>query len=145
MRRIVAASGRSIASRSFPGRAIPGSSCLGGGCVCGRAPGPTALQCRWNRSGRDVGARHSLHWADGVLDWELTPDNTNSLPLIQGGIGPYGAGNASLYRCPADRVVSSLQAGSGWNRRVRSDAMNAMMGNAGEASSAGVIGRVSRA
>ena len=88
-------------------------------------------------TGRGVGARHPLNWANGILDWELTPDNTNSAMLKTGGIGPYVAGNVSVYRCPADRVLSSLQQEAGWSSRVRTYSMNAMMGNAGAASAAG--------
>lgn len=86
---------------------------------------------------RGVGARNRLNWADGILDWELTPDNTNKLLLTQGGLGPYVAGNASVYRCPADRVLGSLQRAAGWTHRVRSYSMNAMMGDAGDASQSG--------
>jgi hypothetical protein len=34
---------------------------------------------------RGVGPRHALNWADGILDWELTPDNTNAALLTRGG------------------------------------------------------------
>lgn len=88
-------------------------------------------------TGRGVGARSPLNWANGILDWELTPDNTNSMMLKEGGIGPYVAGNVSVYRCPSDRVLSELQQAAGWSARVRSYAMNAMMGNAGPASASG--------
>lgn len=86
---------------------------------------------------RGVGNRNPLNWADGILDWELTPDNTNTLLLTEAGLGPFVAGNAMLYRCPADRVLSSLQRAAGWDHRVRSYSMNAMMGDAGSASSTG--------
>jgi prepilin-type N-terminal cleavage/methylation domain-containing protein/prepilin-type processing-associated H-X9-DG protein len=86
---------------------------------------------------RGVTGRHALNWAYGILDWELTPDNTNELRLVRGGIAPYVAGNASVYRCPSDWALSSLQRAAGWNRRARSYSMNAMMGNAGEASESG--------
>ena len=86
---------------------------------------------------RGVAARHALNWAYGILDWELTPDNTNDLRLVRSGLAPYVAGNAAVYRCPSDRVLSSLQRAEGWDRRVRSYSMNAMMGNAGAASVSG--------
>jgi len=88
-------------------------------------------------TGRGVGMRNSLNWAYGILDWELTPDNTNTVMLSQTGIGRYVAGNASVYRCPADRTLSSLQRDAGWSGRARSYSMNAMMGNAGPATSTG--------
>jgi len=86
---------------------------------------------------RGVGSRNPLNWADGILDWELTPDNTNVLLFTKTGLGPYISGNAALYRCPADRTLSSLQREAGWTHRVRSYSMNAMMGDAGAASSTG--------
>jgi prepilin-type N-terminal cleavage/methylation domain-containing protein/prepilin-type processing-associated H-X9-DG protein len=89
-------------------------------------------------TGRGVGTRSPLNWANGILDWELTPDNTNSMMLHESGIGPYLSGNNSVYRCPSDRALSDLQRGAGWTGRVRSYAMNAMMGNAGPASATGL-------
>lgn len=89
-------------------------------------------------TGRGVGARSRLNWADGILDWELSPDNTNSQGLVRGGIGPYLGRTAAAYQCPADRVLSALQREAGWTRRVRSYSMNAMMGNAGPASVSGM-------
>lgn len=86
---------------------------------------------------RGVGNRNPLNWADGILDWELTPDNTNTLLLTHTGIGPYTAANAAIYRCPADRALSSLQRAAGWDHRVRSYSMNAMMGDAGMATAGG--------
>lgn len=89
-------------------------------------------------TGRGVGERHPQNWADGILDWELTPDNTNSASLSGSGIGLHLGRSAAVYQCPADRVVSALQRGAGWTRRARSYSMNAMMGNAGAASMTGM-------
>lgn len=86
---------------------------------------------------RGVGLRSRYNWANGILDWYLTADNTNSMMLKQSGIGPYLSGNTLVYRCPSDRVLSADQRGAGWLARVRSYAMNAMMGNAGPASESG--------
>ncbi|MCW5558115.1 MAG: type II secretion system protein [Verrucomicrobiae bacterium] len=72
------------------------------------------------------------NWANNVLSWELDEDNTNTLWLARGGLGPYLGGVAEVFRCPVDRVVSDLQHDAGWTRRVRSFSMNAMIGNAGE-------------
>jgi len=88
-------------------------------------------------TGRGVGMRSPLNWANGILDWELTPDNTNTMMLTQSGLGRYVSGSVQVYRCPSDTVLSSLQRTAGWSGRVRSYAMNAMMGNAGPASAAG--------
>ncbi len=71
------------------------------------------------------------NWANNVLDWELSPDNTNSAALLASGIGPYTGGSASVYRCPTDFNVSSIQSSAGWDKRARSYSMNAMVGDAG--------------
>jgi prepilin-type processing-associated H-X9-DG protein len=73
-----------------------------------------------------------LNWTSPVMTWELDPDNTNTVLLTQGGIGPYTSRTAKVYRCPSDRVVSDVQAQSGWTQRVRTISMNAMVGNAGQ-------------
>ncbi len=79
-----------------------------------------------------VAAGRFINWTSSLLSWELDADNTNSALLTRGGIGSYVSASAAIYRCPADAVVSDLQAAAGWRRRVRSTSMNAMMGNAGE-------------
>ncbi|MFO1460487.1 MAG: hypothetical protein U1G08_13895 [Verrucomicrobiota bacterium] len=81
---------------------------------------------------REVSAGRFVNWTSSLLSWELDPDNTNVALLTRGGIGPYLAASAAVYRCPADTVVSDIQASAGWRQRVRSTSMNAMMGNAGE-------------
>jgi prepilin-type N-terminal cleavage/methylation domain-containing protein/prepilin-type processing-associated H-X9-DG protein len=73
-----------------------------------------------------------LNWTTPIMDWELSPDNTNSLLLTQGGIGPYTVRSAAVYRCPSDNVVSDIQARAGWTARVRSFSMNAMVGDVGQ-------------
>ena len=72
------------------------------------------------------------NWSSPVMSWELDSDNTNSVLLTQGGIGPYASSAARIYRCPVDSVVSDIQAQAGWTARVRSISMNAMVGNAGQ-------------
>lgn len=73
-----------------------------------------------------------INWVSPVMSWELDPDNTNTVLLTQGGIGNYLARTPKVYKCPADSVVSDIQAAAGWAGRVRSISMNAMVGNAGE-------------
>jgi prepilin-type N-terminal cleavage/methylation domain-containing protein/prepilin-type processing-associated H-X9-DG protein len=77
------------------------------------------------------------NWTTPVMSWELDSDNTNTVLLTQGGIGPYTSSTAKVYRCPSDSVVSDIQAQAGWTARVRSYSMNAMVGNAGEYLQAG--------
>jgi prepilin-type N-terminal cleavage/methylation domain-containing protein/prepilin-type processing-associated H-X9-DG protein len=72
------------------------------------------------------------NWTSPVMSWELDSDNTNTVLVTRGGIGPYTGGTAKIYRCPSDHAVSDLQAQAGWTARVRSISMNAMVGNAGQ-------------
>jgi prepilin-type N-terminal cleavage/methylation domain-containing protein/prepilin-type processing-associated H-X9-DG protein len=72
-----------------------------------------------------------INWTSPVMSWELDQDNTNTVLLTRGGIGPYVSGSAAIYLCPSDRVVSDVQAAAGWSRRVRSLSMNMMIGDAG--------------
>lgn len=72
------------------------------------------------------------NWVNNVLDWSTDPMNTNIALLFAGGIGPYLSGQRNVYRCPADSVVSDAQSSLGWDSRVRSYSMNAMIGDAGE-------------
>jgi prepilin-type N-terminal cleavage/methylation domain-containing protein/prepilin-type processing-associated H-X9-DG protein len=77
------------------------------------------------------------NWVNNVLNWEVDSDNTNVSLVVNGGIGPYTSGVASLYRCPSDGVVSDIQGDAGWRQRTRSISMNAMIGDAGEFSVSG--------
>jgi prepilin-type processing-associated H-X9-DG protein/prepilin-type N-terminal cleavage/methylation domain-containing protein len=77
------------------------------------------------------------NWTTPVMSWEDDSDNTNQVLLTTGGIGPYTSRTAEIYRCPSDKVVSPLQSGLGWTRRVRSISMNAMVGDAGTYSQTG--------
>ncbi len=85
-----------------------------------------------------------LDWTSTVMDWETqnpgnanTSDNTNTVLLTRGGLGPYVSKAANVYRCPSDQVLSDLQIQAGWERRVRSISMNAMVGDAGVFSGGG--------
>ena len=78
------------------------------------------------------------------MDWEVqnpddpsTSDNTNIVRLTQGGIGPYTSRVPGIYRCPSDEVLSDLQSQAGWQSRVRSISMNAMIGDVGSFSQGG--------
>lgn len=71
------------------------------------------------------------NWVDNVLNWELSADNTNTAAVVGSGIGPYANGSAAVYHCPSDNVVSDLQRTVGWDARVRSYSMNALIGDAG--------------
>ena len=79
-----------------------------------------------------VASGEFLNWVNNVMSWALDPDNTNTVLLTAGGLGPYFSGVTSVYRCPADNALSADQRAAGWPARVRSVSMNAMLGNAGE-------------
>jgi prepilin-type N-terminal cleavage/methylation domain-containing protein/prepilin-type processing-associated H-X9-DG protein len=79
-----------------------------------------------------VAQKQYLNWVSNVMSWELDEDNTNTVLLTLGGLGPYSNGGVQIYKCPADFVVSDIQRQAGWSARVRSISMNAMVGNVGE-------------
>lgn len=80
----------------------------------------------------------NINWAGGVLDWEATPDNTNTAYLTGGALGPYLHGSSEAFRCPSDTVLSGLQRGLGWANRDRTYSMNASIGDAGAVTQSGV-------
>jgi prepilin-type N-terminal cleavage/methylation domain-containing protein/prepilin-type processing-associated H-X9-DG protein len=77
------------------------------------------------------------NWTTPVMSWELDSDNTNTVLVTEGGIGPYTSRVSRIYRCPVDSAVSDIQAQARWTARVRSISMNAMVGNAGQFLQAG--------
>jgi prepilin-type processing-associated H-X9-DG protein len=86
--------------------------------------------------GGDPG-RHSFaptdshNWVNNVLDWELTPDNTNADFVNKSLLAPFASFSTDIFRCPADRALSEVQRSAGWSRRARSISMNAMVGDPG--------------
>jgi prepilin-type N-terminal cleavage/methylation domain-containing protein len=87
--------------------------------------------------GGNAAATNLNNWAAGVMDWDLTPDNTNSALLTRSALSFYVGKSAPVYRCPADFILSGIQKQAGWQYRVRSYSMNASVGDAGSFSSAG--------
>jgi prepilin-type N-terminal cleavage/methylation domain-containing protein/prepilin-type processing-associated H-X9-DG protein len=77
------------------------------------------------------------NWVNNIMDWELTPGNTNLNFVNQSVLAPYASYTANIYRCPADRYLSDVQRGAGWNARVRSVSMNAMVGDPGNGAQGG--------
>lgn len=71
-------------------------------------------------------------WVNNIMTWELDPGNTNRAFVSKSRLAVYANWNIQLYRCPADRVLSEIQRDAGWQARVRSVSMNAMVGDAGE-------------
>lgn len=78
-----------------------------------------------------------LNWVNGVMDWELTADNTNSALMMKSSLAAYCYNNPRVYRCPSDFALSDVQRAAGWTERVRSYSMNAMVGDAGELTTSG--------
>ena len=85
--------------------------------------------------------RTPLNWVNNVMTWgvlgPLDSDNTNLATITGASLGLYSSAT-SIYRCPADHVASQEQNAAGWDGRIRSYSMNAMVGDAGEISSSGV-------
>ena len=86
---------------------------------------------------RGLAPKSNLNWVNNVMDWELHSDNTNTATITEAGVGPYMNNAVNLYRCPSDNVLSAIQRQAGWSGRLRSYSMNAMMGDAGDASTSG--------
>ncbi len=78
------------------------------------------------------------NWAESLLNWELDPENTNDVLNTGAALGNYVGRRASIFRCPADLVLSALQRRAGWEKRSRTYSMNAMVGNAGEFTRSGI-------
>lgn len=79
----------------------------------------------------------NINWVNNVMTWDLSPDNTNLATITEASLGSYVAGVTSSYHCPSDHALSTVQMAAGWSQRIRSYSMNAMIGNAGDASTKG--------
>ena len=77
------------------------------------------------------------NWVTNIMDWELTTANTNLEFVNQSILAPYLNFSASMFHCPSDQSLSAVQKGAGWNSRVRSISMNALVGNPGNLVSGG--------
>jgi prepilin-type N-terminal cleavage/methylation domain-containing protein/prepilin-type processing-associated H-X9-DG protein len=99
--------------------------------------GRLAYNLGGSAGGKDPARKTNQNWVNNNLTWELDSDNTNTATLIEAGLGSYANKVPSIYRCPADRVLSQKQRDAGWTQRVRSYSMNAMVGDAGELSAEG--------
>jgi prepilin-type N-terminal cleavage/methylation domain-containing protein/prepilin-type processing-associated H-X9-DG protein len=84
------------------------------------------------------------NWVNNVLDWTISSDNTNVNFIKDAKLGRYMSRNTDAYRCPVDYVVSKPQRDRGWSRRVRSYAMNWMVGdNTSTAGATQLFGKLS--
>jgi prepilin-type N-terminal cleavage/methylation domain-containing protein/prepilin-type processing-associated H-X9-DG protein len=84
-------------------------------------------------------SRTNINWVNNVMTWNVSDsDNTNLATITAASLGPYVSGNTRVYHCPSDRTLSASQRAAGWDRRIRSYSMNAMVGDAGAISTGGV-------
>jgi prepilin-type N-terminal cleavage/methylation domain-containing protein/prepilin-type processing-associated H-X9-DG protein len=70
-------------------------------------------------------------WVVGWLDWTTSPDNTNTLYLVDpkfSKLARYFGNAKNVYLCPADKFVGRAQRAKGWERRVRSISGNIGVG-----------------
>jgi prepilin-type N-terminal cleavage/methylation domain-containing protein/prepilin-type processing-associated H-X9-DG protein len=68
----------------------------------------------------------------GYLDWTTSQENTNTLYLTDpryARLAAYYSGTRNIYRCPADKYLSSAQRRVGWTARARSISMNFWVGD----------------
>jgi len=93
-------------------------------------------QLPYNMGMAGTSFRSDLNWVNNVMTWDLSPDNTNLATITGASLGPYSV-STGIYRCPSDDVLSPKQRAAGWDARIRSYSMNAMIGNAGDFSTNG--------
>ena len=97
---------------------------------------PYNLAMNGEGSSQPVSSKTNLNWVNDIMDWEVHLDNIDSTGITDASLWPY-ARSLGIYHCPADNVVSSVQAAAGWSSRIRSYSMNAMVGDAGAVSDGG--------
>ena len=78
-----------------------------------------------NNHGIDETRARRQNWANHVQDWSDSEENTNVLYLADAALSGHIGRGIEVYRCPADRSVSAA------GPRIRSVAMNSMVGNPG--------------
>ena len=70
-------------------------------------------------------------WVLGWLNWSLNQGNTNVALLLEpkyARLARYFGKTKNIYKCPADKYLSSQQMAAGWTERVRSVASNIAFG-----------------
>ncbi len=85
----------------------------------------------WQNGNSALAPTTQPNWVNNVMDWSLSPDNTNQAFVNNSLIAPNCGYSSSIFHCPADRSLSDVQRSAGWTSRVRSVSMNAMVGNPG--------------
>jgi prepilin-type N-terminal cleavage/methylation domain-containing protein/prepilin-type processing-associated H-X9-DG protein len=87
---------------------------------------------------RAVAERTNLNWVNNIMSWDLNDDNTNVSTILDASLAAYASRSVNIYKCPSDNVLSGTQRAAGWQSRLRSYSMNAMVGDAGDLSRTGV-------
>ena len=70
-------------------------------------------------------------WIQGWLDWTTRTDNTNKIFLTDpryAALANYYGRDSTLFKCPTDRSLSTIQRSIGWKERVRSVSANLYVG-----------------
>ncbi|HEX5221086.1 MAG TPA: hypothetical protein VFZ59_16095, partial [Verrucomicrobiae bacterium] len=70
-------------------------------------------------------------WVQGWLTWDTRFDNTNTVFLTDpryASIATYLGRDAQVFKCPADKFVSTVQRNLGWRQRARSVSGNCFVG-----------------
>jgi prepilin-type N-terminal cleavage/methylation domain-containing protein/prepilin-type processing-associated H-X9-DG protein len=72
-------------------------------------------------------------WVQGWLTWDTRNDNTNVALLMDprfSSLAAYYAKQKNIFKCPADKYVSTIQRNAGWTERARSVSGNVYCGGA---------------
>lgn len=65
-------------------------------------------------------------WVNNIQDWLRSEGNTNLNQLVSGKLSPYLNHNVGVFKCPSDRSLAEN------GPRIRSVALNSLIGNPGE-------------
>jgi prepilin-type N-terminal cleavage/methylation domain-containing protein/prepilin-type processing-associated H-X9-DG protein len=71
-------------------------------------------------------------WVTGSMTWDLYQGNTNVAYLLDpqySKLAIYFGNSKNVFKCPADKFISSVQRGAGWTERVRSISGNIRIGD----------------
>ncbi|MFO1475339.1 MAG: prepilin-type N-terminal cleavage/methylation domain-containing protein [Verrucomicrobiota bacterium] len=68
------------------------------------------------------------NWVNNVMSWSTDPKVTNIVGITKAPFNAYVGGNIAIYKCPADRYLSSVQRNAKWLQRSRSYSMNCYFG-----------------
>ena len=66
------------------------------------------------------------NWVNNVQDWLSSEGNTNYAAITTGKLAPYVHENFAIFKCPSDKSIAEN------GPRIRSFAMNSLVGNPGE-------------